>query len=74
MSSVATVWLIVGLLSTAMVLAVVIALIRHVLVLYRTIGRFGDEVSPIAQEISAQTRRASSRSQRLSGERPFGRP
>ena len=74
MSSVATVWLIVGLLSTAMALAILIALIRHILVLLRTIGRFGDEIGPIVRDISAQAQRASSRSQSLSAGRPFGGP
>jgi hypothetical protein len=52
MSSVALVWLVVGLVSTAMVIAVLVGLIRHVLVLLRTVRRFGEEVSPIAQAIA----------------------
>jgi hypothetical protein len=68
MSSVALVWLVVGLVSTAMVIAVLIGLIRHVLVLLRTVRRFGDEVSPIAQAIAQETQRASTRGSAL-GER-----
>ena len=40
MSGVALVWLVVGLISTAAVLAVVIGLVRHVLVLGRSFTRF----------------------------------
>jgi hypothetical protein len=74
MSTVAVVWLVVALVTTAAVLAVLIALIRHVLVLGRALGRFQREVSPIAQEIAAQGERASTRAQRPTAERPFGRP
>jgi hypothetical protein len=68
MSSVALVWLVVGLVSTAMVIAVLVGLIRHVLVLLRTVRRFGEEVSPIAQAIAQETQRASWRGSEL-GER-----
>jgi len=61
MSSVAIVWLVVGVVSTAMVLAVLIGLVRHVIVLVRTLRRFSDEVSPIARDIAAETARASER-------------
>jgi hypothetical protein len=44
-----------------------VALIRHVLVLGRALGRFGDEVGPIAREISQQADRASARAQRIPG-------
>lgn len=61
MSTVAIVWLVVALVSTALVIAVLVALVRHVLVLMRTLGRFNDELSPIMREISAGSGRASSR-------------
>ncbi|MEX0743033.1 MAG: hypothetical protein WD248_01615 [Actinomycetota bacterium] len=72
MSGPAIVWLIVGLISTVAVSALLIALVRHVIVLARAIGRFQQEVSPIAQDIASAGERASTRSQRLSAERPFG--
>jgi hypothetical protein len=53
---------------------VLIALVRHVLVLGRSLRRFQEEVTPLAEEISSQGQRASSRAQRVSAERPFGRP
>jgi hypothetical protein len=65
MSTVVIVWLVVGLLSAAVTTAMLVALIRHVLVLGRAIGRFGAEVSPIADEIAAQTQIAGDRSQRM---------
>ena len=65
MSTVVIVWLVVGLLSATITIAMLIALIRHVLVLGRAIGRFGAEVAPIANEIAAQTHAAGDRSQRM---------
>lgn len=72
MSGPAIVWLIVGLITTVAVSAMLIALVRHVIVLARALGRFQQEVSPIAQDIASAGERASTRSQRLSAERPFG--
>jgi hypothetical protein len=60
----AIVWLVVGLVTTAAVLAVLIALIRHLFVLGRALARFQEEVGPVAAEIGAQSERASSRSGR----------
>ena len=75
MSSAAIVWMIVGLLTLAVTLAMLIALIRHLMVLGRALGRFGDEVGPIAREITEGSDRASSRAQRIPGghRRPLGR-
>lgn len=61
MSGTAVVWLVVGLASTIAVLAVAIALVRHVLVLARALGRFRDAVGPIAGQIASQGDRAASR-------------
>ena len=65
MSTVLIVWLVIGLLSATVTIAMLIALIRHVLVLGRAIGRFGAEVSTIANEIAAATEAAGDRSQRM---------
>jgi hypothetical protein len=62
MSGPAIVWLIVGLVTTAALLALLVALIRHVIVLGRALGRFQREVSPIAEDIAAAGERASARS------------
>ena len=72
MSGVAEVWLVVGLVSTAAVLAVMIGLVRHVLVLVRSLARFQREITPIAEEIGAQGERAASRARRAGAERSFG--
>jgi hypothetical protein len=69
----AIVWLVVGLLTTIAISVLLIALVRHVFVLGRAIGRFQREVSPIAEEIAAAGERAATRSQHVSAERPFGR-
>jgi hypothetical protein len=73
MSTVAVVWLVVALVSTAAVVATLIALVRHVLVLGRALKRFQGEVAPLAEEIAAQNERAASRARRAAAERPFGR-
>jgi hypothetical protein len=74
MSGVAVVWLVLGLVSTAAALAVAIALVRHVLVLFRALGRFQREVAPVAQAIAAEGGRAASRSQRVAAGRPSSGP
>jgi hypothetical protein len=65
----AIVWLVIGLVTTAAALAVLIALFRHLFVLGRALSRFQQEVGPVAAEIGAETERASSRSGRRSGGR-----
>jgi hypothetical protein len=61
----AVVWLVVGLLSLTAVLAVLIALVRHLFVLGRAASRFQAEVSPLAQEIGKLADTASNRSRRM---------
>ncbi len=72
MSVPALVWTVVGLTTTAVVAAMLIGLVRHLLVLVRALGRFRDEVQPVADEIAAQGGRAAGRSAGV-GERPLGR-
>jgi hypothetical protein len=70
-SSVFLVWFTVTLVSTLAIAAVLIGLLRHVLGLGRTLRRFRDEVTPIAEEISAEGERAAGRASRISP--PAGR-
>jgi Na+-transporting methylmalonyl-CoA/oxaloacetate decarboxylase gamma subunit len=63
----AVVWLVVGLLTVTVVLALLIALIRHLIVLGRAVGRFQTEVGPIVQEITEQAYRAAPASRNPSG-------
>ena len=74
MSGPAIVWLIVGLITTVAVSAMLIALVRHVLVLARALGRFQQEVGPIAQDIASAADRAATRAERGGAERSFGPP
>jgi heme exporter protein D len=67
------VWLAVGLVTTVAIIAVLIALVRHVMLIGRTAARLQEEVRPIADAISAETDRASSRASRRSSSPPFGR-
>ena len=62
MTTIAFVWLVVGLLSLVAVLAVLIALIRHLFVLGRAARRFQDEVGPLTQQIGELADSASGRS------------
>ena len=72
MSSVAVVWLVVGLTSTAAMLAVLIALVRHLMVLARALGRFQDEVRPVVEEITAGSQLAGERTSGLSQRETLG--
>jgi hypothetical protein len=67
------VWLLVGILSIVALLAVLLGLIRHVMVLLRSLGRFQRDIAPIAEDLSAESARAAERASRRPGERPFGR-
>jgi hypothetical protein len=52
------VWFVVGIVSTAAILACLIGLVRHVLVLARTVKQLRDEVRPIADDLARDGRRA----------------
>ena len=53
------IWFTVGIVSTIGILACLIALMRHVLVLGRTVQRFQEEAQPIADDLSREGQRAS---------------
>jgi hypothetical protein len=73
MSTVAVVWFVIALVTLGAVIAVLVGLIRHALVLGRSVKRFQEEVTPLAEQITGEGDRASSRAQRISAERPVGR-
>ncbi len=54
MTTPAIVWLVVGLVTATAVLAVLIALIRHLFVVGRAVSRFQQEVGPIAADIGTE--------------------
>ncbi len=62
MSGPAIVWLVVGLVSSVAMIAVLLALVRHVLVLGRALARFQEEVTPIASSIAGEGDRDASSS------------
>ena len=66
MTTSALVWFVIGLLTIVAVLALLIPLIRHLMVLGRAARRFQEEVTPIAEDISALSDRASNRPKHLS--------
>jgi hypothetical protein len=53
------VWFVVGIVSTVAVLACLIGLLRHILVLGRTVKQLQDEVQPIADDLARERQRAS---------------
>lgn len=67
MSAPFVVWLVVGLVSAAALLAVLIALVRHLKLLAHTLGRFRDEVAPLAAETAEEGARAGERASGLQG-------
>jgi hypothetical protein len=60
-SAVAIVWLTIGLVTAVALIAMLIALVRHGMLVGRAAARFQEEVSPITDEIGAQTDAASRR-------------
>lgn len=72
MSGPALAWLVVGLVSSVAMIAVLVALVRHVFVLGRALARFQEEVTPIASSIAGEGARAGSRSRGASA-RSLGR-
>jgi hypothetical protein len=52
------VWFVVGIVSTMAILACLIGLMRHVLVLGRTVKQLRDEVQPIADDLAKERQRA----------------
>ncbi len=53
------VWFTVGIVSTIAILACLIGLMRHMLVLGRTVRRFQEEAQPIADDLAREGQRAS---------------
>ena len=72
MASWLLVWLVVGLVSTTAVLVCLIGLLRHVLILGRTVRQLQDEVQPIAQDLSRQGQQAGERATSIGGRRLGG--
>lgn len=58
-AGVAVVWIAVGLITTAVFLIMLIALVRHVILLGRSVSQFNEETGPILEEMSQQRAKAS---------------
>ncbi|MGZ8571174.1 MAG: hypothetical protein ACXWW5_03005 [Actinomycetota bacterium] len=65
-STTAVVWLTIGLITILAAIAMLVALVRHGLLIWRAIGRLNDEVAPITSEIQSIT---ASTQRRVSGGR-----
>lgn len=66
------VWFVVGIVSTVAILACLIGLMRHVLVLARTVKQLQDEVQPIADDLANEGQRAGAHASAMSGRRRRG--
>jgi hypothetical protein len=53
------VWLVVGIVSTVALLACLIGLVRHVLILGRTVKAFQEEIQPFVDDLAREGERAS---------------
>jgi len=53
------VWFVVGIVSTAAILACLLGLLRHLLILGRTVKRLQEELQPIADDLAKEGHRAS---------------
>jgi hypothetical protein len=58
MASWLVVWFVVGIVSTVAILACMIGLMRHVLVLGRTVKQLREEIQPIADDVAKGGQRA----------------
>ena len=63
------VWFTVGIVSTIAILACLIGLMRHMLVLGRTVQRFQEEAQPIADDVAREGQRASEHMAAISARR-----
>jgi hypothetical protein len=61
----AFIWLLLGILTTAVFLIFAVALGRHAIIIGRTARRFRDEVGPMAQDLSRDGSETADRAQAL---------
>jgi hypothetical protein len=66
------VWFVVGIVSTVAILACLIGLVRHVLVLGRTVKQLQDELQPIADDLSKEGQRAGAHTSAIGQRRRAG--
>jgi len=66
------VWFTIGIVSTLAILACLIGLMRHMLVLGRTVQRFQEEAQPIADELAKEGQRASEHMAAIGARRSTG--
>jgi hypothetical protein len=66
-STTAVVWLTIGLVTLLAVVAMLVALVRHGLLIGRAVRRMSDEVTPITSEIQAITASSQARRNGLRG-------
>lgn len=63
------VWFVVGIVSTLAILACLIGLVRHVLILGRTVKQLQEEIRPIADDLMSERQRAGQHASAIGGRR-----
>lgn len=65
MSTWLLVWFVIGIVTAVAMVAIAVALVRHVLLLGRTARRMQEEITPIANDITSGVDRASTKASSL---------
>lgn len=58
MASWIVVWFVIGIVSTVAILACLVGLVRHLLILGRSVKQLREEIQPIADELSSEGQKA----------------
>ncbi len=66
-STTAVVWLAIGLVTTVAIVAMLVALVRHAMLVGRAVGRFQDELTPFLDDMSREGASASRLARDLGG-------
>jgi len=66
------VWFVIGIVSTVAILACLVGLLRHLLILGRSVKQLQEEIQPIAAELSSEGRKAGERTSAIGASRRDG--
>ena len=72
MASWIVVWLVIGIVSTAAILACLAGLLRHLLILGRSVRQLQEEIQPIADDVAREGHKASEHTSAMGARRNSG--
>ena len=72
MASWIVVWLVIGIVSTAAILACLAGLLRHLLILWRSVKQLQEEIQPIADDVAREGHKASEHASAMGARRNGG--